>query len=860
MNSPRAPGWPLAPDELEAERDALRRLAGALLRDFQAAEDVVQDAFAAALSRDRRPLDLPRWLRAVVRNLALDRRRRAGRARARERQAARREAVDPESETLARLELVECLAREVRALPEPYSTTVRLRYFDGLSPRQIAARLAVPTATVESRLARAHGRLREQLDRAGGSGRWLSAVAGWVHPEHIPSKEIFWMSTASKLGLTAAALALAGWAWWTWRVEERNADSLAVVPEAGLPRPGAEAPLENLPSENSGRTPAFGRPEVAGPRAEPAEPPLEGLVVDESGQTVAEVEIGAQPDGETRLLDAPRATSGPDGRFSLAAISGSGHLRAAGPTWFTLGPAPYGARALPSERVVCIAPREALAGIVVDGEGLPLPGVRVEIVSFGGSLQVPGHAVEDSAFARAALTDEQGRYRIEDAPRSRNPGVQVSRVGYAEREYLELAAVRAAGGRIVFDPFDPGGTGQDRPALVLRGRVLDQDGRPLAGAFVDVAPARPASRLERMRFGVVRTDAAGAFAVGIQTKDSAVILSASAPGLRTVVLEPTGDPRQAESWPTPLVLHLRQRAPALSGRVVDQHGAPLPHAWVDLLNPTPWGITRRSEAALDPFAEYNWEALAAGRGVGEHVNVDDQGRFRISELSTRSYRVVAFDRASLGWASPQQVTIQEEAPNEVLITIDTSAGRNVFGRVVDSTGAPVAGARVALSVDIAEFRSPEGSLWNVVGTSLERISDAEGRFEFRNVTPEAHRVEALPPSARWFRGYTFLGGEGSVEDAVVVVAGVCFARIELSEHALEAGATPTDVVAIDGRGLAVDGAPPGLDLRASFQGGRRTGVFAVPDTAKILAVRQLGTVLLEIPVELRAGQLNVIRH
>ena len=59
---------------------------------------------------------------------------------------------------------------------------------------------------------------------------------------------------------------------------------------------------------------------------------------------------------------------------------------------------------------------------------------------------------------------------------------------------------------------------------------------------------------------------------------------------------------------------------------------------------------------------------------------------------------------------------------------------------------------------------------------------------------------------------------------------------------------------------AVDGAPPGLDLRASFQGGRRTGVFAVPDTAKILAVRQLGTLLLEIPVELRAGQLNVIRH
>ncbi|MEO6710595.1 MAG: sigma factor, partial [Planctomycetota bacterium] len=105
--------------ELDAHREPLRRLAAALLGDAHGAEDVVQDAFVSVLARREQPAGLASWLRAVVRRLALDRKRKAGRRDARESAAARAEAVD-EAGSLERLELVELLAHEVRALDEPY--------------------------------------------------------------------------------------------------------------------------------------------------------------------------------------------------------------------------------------------------------------------------------------------------------------------------------------------------------------------------------------------------------------------------------------------------------------------------------------------------------------------------------------------------------------------------------------------------------------------------------------------------------------------------------------------------------------------------------------------------------------------
>src|SRR5262245_17828147 len=96
---------------LLAEERWIRCLARRLVADENAAEDLVQDTWVAALGAcAARPRALRPWLRGILRNLWSDARQ-AGAARARrERVAARAEAQAPESELVAELELRRALA------------------------------------------------------------------------------------------------------------------------------------------------------------------------------------------------------------------------------------------------------------------------------------------------------------------------------------------------------------------------------------------------------------------------------------------------------------------------------------------------------------------------------------------------------------------------------------------------------------------------------------------------------------------------------------------------------------------------------------------------------------------------------
>ncbi|HEX6885641.1 MAG TPA: RNA polymerase sigma factor [Planctomycetota bacterium] len=173
---------PLA-DELANHTTFLRALARGMLADEHLADDLVQQTFLRALARPpARAGTLRAWLGTVARNLALNQRREGERRRAREALAARPE-VDASAERAA-LELG--LQREVAAalaeLDEPYRTVIHLRYFRGLAPAQIAQELGLPLKTVETRLTRAHTRLRDRLTRAwreqDGRARalWLASM------------------------------------------------------------------------------------------------------------------------------------------------------------------------------------------------------------------------------------------------------------------------------------------------------------------------------------------------------------------------------------------------------------------------------------------------------------------------------------------------------------------------------------------------------------------------------------------------------------------------------------------------------------------------------------------------------------
>lgn len=144
-----------SPDELALLANAawVRRLARNLIADAQLAEDVAQDALAAALERPPGFADdaerLRRWLGGVTRHLATRVRRREGERVAREAQAARREASG-DGGSDERLQLHQRLVEAVLRLDEPYRSTVVMRFFDEVSPREMARRSEQkgPTRTV----------------------------------------------------------------------------------------------------------------------------------------------------------------------------------------------------------------------------------------------------------------------------------------------------------------------------------------------------------------------------------------------------------------------------------------------------------------------------------------------------------------------------------------------------------------------------------------------------------------------------------------------------------------------------------------------------------------------------------------
>ncbi|MGP9813692.1 RNA polymerase sigma factor [Rhodopseudomonas sp. NSM] len=157
-------------DEIAAEIEplipSLRRYARALLRDRDAADDLVQSTLERALTRWRlrRPGgDLRAWLFTIERNLYLDQRRRAvrrgGTVDLDSRVVLADGAAGPERALIAR----DALAR-LDDLPEDQRSLLLLIGVEELSYEQAARMFDVPVGTIMSRLSRAREALRTSLE------------------------------------------------------------------------------------------------------------------------------------------------------------------------------------------------------------------------------------------------------------------------------------------------------------------------------------------------------------------------------------------------------------------------------------------------------------------------------------------------------------------------------------------------------------------------------------------------------------------------------------------------------------------------------------------------------------------------
>jgi RNA polymerase sigma-70 factor (ECF subfamily) len=209
---------PLDLDRLLSDTAFVRRIARALVRDPDAAEDLAQDAMVVAIERPPRAGTSPRgWLAAVVRSLAIDRARRAS-ARARHESAAPdREPPPAPDEIIARLDLSRRVSDALRELEEPYRTALYLRYVEELDPASIAERLSVPLATVKTRLRRGLEILRARFDREwGGRAAWSAVLVPLAsHPTNAGlGAGAFLMGTWIKIA--AALLVCGAAAWLSW--------------------------------------------------------------------------------------------------------------------------------------------------------------------------------------------------------------------------------------------------------------------------------------------------------------------------------------------------------------------------------------------------------------------------------------------------------------------------------------------------------------------------------------------------------------------------------------------------------------------------------------------------------------------
>lgn len=166
---------------MRSHNGRLFRVARAILKDDQQAEDALQEAYVQAyrhIGEFRGDSQLSTWLTRIVVNQALMALRRQKRdrnvvpfttrggeaAEPAERAVADERTESPPAATL-RGEIRRILERRIDELPVAFRTVFVLRDVEELSVQETADSLGIPPATVRSRLFRARALLRDALAR-----------------------------------------------------------------------------------------------------------------------------------------------------------------------------------------------------------------------------------------------------------------------------------------------------------------------------------------------------------------------------------------------------------------------------------------------------------------------------------------------------------------------------------------------------------------------------------------------------------------------------------------------------------------------------------------------------------------------
>jgi beta-lactamase regulating signal transducer with metallopeptidase domain len=249
-------------------------------------------------------------------------------------------------------------------------------------------------------------------------------------------------------------------------------------------------------------------------------------------------------------------------------------------------------RPIPDSATIALQPGEALGGTVQDESGRPISGVTVYLWSHNYRKRDPHELLYDLR----ATSGSDGKWQTSGAPETTGEllGFRISHPDFLSvRDYRQgnalpkIADLRATKVVTVM-----------KKGVPIEGRVVDADGKPVAGAKVLSADDERAMFLEIEPFAVA-TDAAGHFRTG-QVKPGKWYLTASAQG------HAPGDQVVTIGTAVPQVEIALTRPRPFKGRVLDLDGKPVPGAFFD---PDVWR-NHRSLGAFhwtDPDGRFHWD-------------------------------------------------------------------------------------------------------------------------------------------------------------------------------------------------------------------------------------------------------------
>lgn len=317
-----------------------------------------------------------------------------------------------------------------------------------------------------------------------------------------------------------------------------------------------------------------------------------------------------------------------------------------------------------------------------------------------------------------AVTGPDGRFEILGLPDG-----TVFLDGRSERIYVRTAAaVRLARGEV-----REGVELLGAPAGRVRGRVLLPDGRPAAGAVVNLRPGLNAFLGQithrRYRWMEVRTDEDGRFDFLGAPPGTGYTVSATHPGM--AIADAHGiEVRVGETT----TVTLRGAAGArVAGRVLDPGGVPLAGAQVAMI-----------------YVDLSRLLLSAD-GRGEPIATDEDGAFRIEHVAAGRIALVAVAPGHASSAVQQITVVDGGVYDDVELLL--GEGHTLRGRVVDEQGAPLAGARV----DVRPLERPPrrmGANPLLLALKIRNISVAtgsDGRFEARGLEGERLLLQVRKP-------------------------------------------------------------------------------------------------------------------